>query len=122
MQSIPTVYAFWQGQPVDGFQGALPASEVKAFVAKVAEMGPGADNGLADALEAAEAMLAEGEAEDAAETFAAIVEEDPDLVEAHGGVIRARVAQGDLDAAGAALAAVPPKLSDAGPVEAARAQ
>ncbi|TMV94686.1 tetratricopeptide repeat protein [Thioclava sp. BHET1] len=122
VQSIPTVYAFWQGQPVDGFQGALPASEVKAFVAKVAEMGPGADNGLADALEAAEAMLAEGEAEDAAETFAAIVEEDPDLVEAHGGLIRARVAQGDLDAAGAALAAVPPKLSDAGPVEAARAQ
>ncbi|KEP68225.1 thioredoxin [Thioclava dalianensis] len=122
VQSIPTVYAFWQGQPVDGFQGALPASEVKAFVAKVAEMGPGADNGLADALEAAEAMLAEGEAEDAAETFAAIIEEDPDLVEAHGGLIRARVAQGDLDAAGAALAAVPPKLSDAGPVEAARAQ
>ena len=35
VQSIPTVYAFWQGQPVDGFQGALPASEVKAFVAKV---------------------------------------------------------------------------------------
>ena len=53
VQSIPTVYAFFQGQPVDGFQGALPPSEIDAFVEKVAAMGGGApDGGLADAIEA----------------------------------------------------------------------
>ncbi|KEO54181.1 thioredoxin family protein [Thioclava pacifica] len=123
IQSIPTVYAFWQGQPVDGFQGALPGSEIKNFVAKVIEAAGGsADGGLSEAVEAAEAMLAEGAAEDAAETFAAILEEDPELAEAHGGLIRARIALDDLDAAGAALAAVPAKLADTAPVEAARAQ
>ena len=76
IQSIPTVYAFWQGQPVDGFQGALPASDLKKFVETVGAMGPGAaDGGLADAIEAAEQMLEEGAATDAAETFAAILEE-----------------------------------------------
>ena len=71
VQSIPTVYAFWQGQPVDGFQGALPPSEIEAFVAKVVEAGGGQvpDNGLADALLAAEEMLSEGDAASAAENF-----------------------------------------------------
>ena len=70
IQSIPTVYAFFQGQPVDGFQGAIAGSEVKKFVEKLSALG-GEDGGLADALEAAEAMLVEGAAADAAETFAA---------------------------------------------------
>ena len=48
VQSIPTVYAFWQGQPVDGFQGALPPSQVDQFVAKLAEMG--GDGGLTEAI------------------------------------------------------------------------
>ena len=73
IQSLPTVYAFWQGQPVDGFQGALPPSEVDAFVAKIADLGgEGEDGGLADAITAAQEMLDEGAAADAAETFAAI--------------------------------------------------
>ncbi|TNF11866.1 MAG: co-chaperone YbbN [Rhodobacteraceae bacterium] len=123
IQSIPTVYAFWQGQPIDGFQGALPGSEIKKFVEKLIEAAGGsADGGLSEAVEAAEAMLDEGAAEDAAETFAAILEEDPELAEAHGGLIRARIALGDLDAAEAALAAVPAKLADTAPIEAARAQ
>ncbi|MBC7144511.1 MAG: co-chaperone YbbN [Thioclava marina] len=123
IQSIPTVYAFWQGQPIDGFQGALPGSEIKKFVEKLIEAAGGsADGGLSEAVEAAEAMLGEGAAEDAAETFAAILEEDPELAEAHGGLIRARIALGDLDAAEAALAAVPAKLADTAPIEAARAQ
>lgn len=123
IQSIPTVYAFWQGQPIDGFQGALPGSEIKKFVEKLIEAAGGsADGGLSEAVEAAEAMLGEGAAEDAAETFAAILEEDPELAEAHGGLIRARIALGDLDAAEAALAGVPAKLADTAPIEAARAQ
>ncbi|MEN8917788.1 MAG: thioredoxin, partial [Octadecabacter sp.] len=49
IQSLPTVYAFFNGKPVDGFQGALPQSEVDAFVNKIADMGPEPDNGLDDA-------------------------------------------------------------------------
>ena len=77
IQSIPTVYAFWQGQPVDGFQGALSNSEVKKFVDKVAALA--GDGGLAEAIEAADAMLAEGALADAAETFTAILGEEPEM-------------------------------------------
>jgi putative thioredoxin len=120
VQSIPTVYAFWQGQPVDGFQGALPGSELKKFVEKLAALA--GDGGLAEAVAAAEAMLAEGAAEDAAETFAAILEEEPENPEAYGGLVRAHLALGDLDKADGLLAAVPAKIASAAPVEAARAQ
>lgn len=122
IQSIPTVYAFWQGQPVDGFQGAVPPSEVKQFVQKLVELGGGADNGLADALKAAEEMLAEGAAADAAETFAAILGEEPENAEAYGGLVRAHLAVGNLDQAEAVLKAAPAKIATSAPVEAARAQ
>jgi len=63
VQSIPTVYAFWQGQPIDGFQGALPGSELKAFIDRVIQASGGeAGDGLADAVESAETMLGEGAA------------------------------------------------------------
>ncbi|WP_376876517.1 thioredoxin [Albirhodobacter sp. R86504] len=120
VQSIPTVYAFWQGQPVDGFQGAVPGSEIKAFVDKLAALA--GDGGLAEAVEAAEAMLAEGAIEDAAETFAAIVEEDAENADALGGLARAYVALGKLDEADAALESAPAKIAKSGPLEAARAQ
>ena len=122
IQSIPTVYAFWQGQPVDGFQGALPPSEVKRFVDTIAAMGPEPDGGLADALIAAEQMLEEGAAADAAETFAAILEEEPENALAWGGLVRARLAAGDPDSADEALTRVPATVATAAPVEAARAQ
>ncbi|ARJ69561.1 tetratricopeptide repeat protein [Paracoccus contaminans] len=121
VQSIPTVYAFFQGQPVDAFQGALPQSQVRQFVDKLAALG-GDDGGLGAALEAAEAMLAEGAAADAAETFAAILGEEPENPQAWGGLIRSHLAAGDADAAEAALAQVPPAAAHAAPVEAARAQ
>ena len=120
VQSIPTVYAFWQGQPVDGFQGALPASEINKFVEKLT--GLAGDGGLADAIIAAEEMLAEGAAVDAAETFAAILGEEPENAEAYGGLIRAHLALNDLDQAESFLAGVPAKIATAAPVEAARAQ
>lgn len=120
VQSIPTVYAFFQGQPVDAFQGAIPQSQVKQFVDKLLALG-GDDGGLGAALEAAEAMLAEGAHQDAAETFQAILGEEPENAQAWGGLIRAFVAGGDLDAADAALAQVPPAAAKAAPVEAARA-
>ncbi|AMY71859.1 thioredoxin [Frigidibacter mobilis] len=120
VQSIPTVYAFWQGQPVDAFQGALPGSEIKAFVEKLAALA--GDGGLADAIEAAEAMLAEGAAVDAAETFAAILGEEPENADAFGGLVRSHIALGNLDQAEGFLGAAPAKIATAAPVEAARAQ
>ena len=122
VQSIPTVYAFYQGQPVDGFQGALPPSEIEAFVNKVADMGGEEDNGLADALDAAETMLAEGEAADAIETFAAIIDEDGTNAAAFGGLARAHIALDRLDEAEAVLNGAPAEIATAPEIEAAHAQ
>ncbi|MBC7477567.1 MAG: tetratricopeptide repeat protein [Pseudorhodobacter sp.] len=121
IQSIPTVYAFFQGQPVDGFQGAVSGSEVKKFVEKLAAMNP-EDGGLAEALEAAEAMLAEGAVADAAETFAAVLAEEPENAAAYGGLIRSYLALGDLDKADEIASAAPTKIATAPEVVAARAQ
>jgi len=120
IQSIPTVYAFFQGKPVDGFQGALPASELKAFVEKVGALG--GDGGLSEAIEAAETMLTEGEAADALETFAAILEEEPENAVAYSGLLRSHLALDQVPQAEAALAAVPAKIATAKEVEAVRAQ
>lgn len=124
VQSIPTVYAFWQGQPVDGFQGALPGSEIEAFVARVIEAAGGevADNGLADALAAAEEMLGEGDAASAAETFAAIAEQDPENAEAFAGLARSYLALAQVDQAEAVINGVPETISAAAEIEAVRAQ
>ncbi|WP_234854108.1 thioredoxin [Paracoccus everestensis] len=121
VQSIPTVYAFFQGQPVDAFQGAVPQSQIKQFVDKLAALG-GDDGGLAEALAAAEQMLEEGAFTDAAETFAAIAEEDPTSNDAWAGLVRAHLAAGDPDAAQAALDKIPAPAAASAPVEAARAQ
>ena len=123
VQSIPTVYAFWQGQPVDGFQGALPASEIKAFIDRLVKLaGNGDDGGLAEAIEAAEAMLVEGAAVDAAQTFAAILGEDAKNAAAYGGMVRAHLAMGETERAEGLLDAAPKEIADAPEVEAARAQ
>lgn len=120
IQSIPTVYAFWQGQPVDGFQGAVPASELKAFVERVAALA--GDGGLADALQEAEDMLTEGAAVDAAETFAAILEEEPENAAAYAGLVRAHLALNNLEQAEALLAAAPAGAAKSKELDAARAQ
>jgi putative thioredoxin len=121
IQSLPTVYAFWQGKPADGFQGALPASEIKAFIDKLIAL-TGDDGGLAEAIKAAEAMLSEGAAVDAAETFAAILGEEPENAVAYGGLIRSYLALGELDRAEELANAAPAKITGAQEIEAARAQ
>lgn len=121
VQSLPTVFAFYKGQPVDAFQGALPQSQVKQFVDRVAALA-GEDQGLVEAIAAAEAMLEEGAATDAAETFAAIIGEEPENADAWGGLIRAHIAAGDLGAAASALQQVPPPISASTQVESAKAQ
>jgi len=124
IQSIPTVYAFHKGQPIDGFQGALPNSEIKAFVDKVIAASGGEAPGaqLSEAIEAAEEMLAEGAAVDAAQTFAAVLEEEPENAAAYGGLVRAHIAMDDLDQAEAILNGAPAEISNAPELEAAHAQ
>ncbi len=120
LQSIPTVIAFHEGRPVDMFQGAVPQSEVQAFVQKAAALA--GDGGLSEAVEAAEAMLEEGAAVDAAQTFAAILGEEPENAAAYGGLIRAHLAMDEVDQAEGLLASVPDAIKSAGEIEAARAQ
>lgn len=122
IQSVPTVYAFFEGKPVDGFQGALPPSEIKAFVDKLAALAGDEDNGLDDAVAAAEEMLTEGAAEDAVQTFAAILEEDGQHAGAWGGLVRGHLAMDNLDEAEAALNGVPAEISESAEVEIAAAQ
>ena len=120
VQSIPTVFAFWQGEPIDGFQGALPQSEIDAFVAKLLDLGD--DGGLDAAVEAADEMFEAGEVDDAAETYAAILEEDQKNVGAFVGLAKCHVAKDALDEAEAVLNGMPAEISDSPLVEAVFAQ
>jgi putative thioredoxin len=120
LQSIPTVVAFYQGRPVDMFQGAVPQSEIKAFIDKLT--GLAGDGGLGEAIEAAEQMLTDGEAADAAQTFAAILGEEPEHAGAYGGLVRAHLAIGELDQAETLLTNAPEAIAASPELEAARAQ
>lgn len=123
IQSIPTVYAFWKGQPIDGFQGAVAESEIKAFVERVVQAGGGdASGGLDDALAAAEEMLEQGAAADAAQIFGAVLGEEPNHAAAYGGMVRSHIATGDLEQAEAVLNGAPAEISKAPELEAAHAQ
>lgn len=120
VQSIPTVFAFWQGEPIDGFQGALSQSEIDAFVAKLLDLGD--DGGLDAAVEAADEMFEAGDIDDAAETYAAIMEEDPKCVGAFVGLAKCHVAKEALDEAEAVLNGMPAEVSASPLVEAVFAQ
>lgn len=124
IQSLPTVYAFFKGQPIDGFQGAQPQSEIKAFIDRVIKAAGGEAPGeaLNEAVAAAEDMLAEGAAQDAADTFAAILGEDPNHAGAYGGMVRADIALDRLDEAEAHLNGAPIEISKSPELEAAHAQ
>ena len=120
LQSIPTVVAFFQGRPVDMFQGAVPQSEIKAFIDRVAALA--GDGGLSEAIAAAEEMLEQGAAVDAAQTFAAILQEEPNSAPAYAGLARAQAAMGDLEQAEAILNGAPAEISETPEIEAAFAQ
>ena len=106
VQSIPTVYAFLDGRPVDGFQGALPESQVKQFVERLVGDSMGAD--LAEAVAEANKLLEAGDVQSAAEIFAAVIKEDRENVEAIAGLARVYLITGDLARAEQTLSIVPP--------------
>jgi putative thioredoxin len=120
IQSIPAVIAFVNGQPADGFLGALPESQVVAFLERVTKEKLGGDEG-ADLIKSGEASLAEGNAADAAEIFAAALANDATNVAAMAGLARAHVAAGSLDQARNTLAMVPENKRNDAAVAAAQA-
>jgi len=119
IQSIPAVIAFSNGQPVDGFMGALPESQVIAFLERLTKgkIAPEAQN----LLEAADAALVEGKAAEAAEIYAQILAGDAENVHALSGLARCYVESGALEQGRQTLAQVPEAKQNDAPVAAARA-
>jgi putative thioredoxin len=119
IQSIPAVYAFKNGQPVDGFAGALPESQVKAFVQRLTgDTGP---SEVERAVEAAQQAQEAGDFERAESIFGQVLRAEPDNGPALGGLAQCYVARGDLEQAREILASVPPKLANDPEVAAAKA-
>ena len=118
VKSIPTVYAFVNGQPVDGFMGALPDSQVKQFVEKL--VGPPPVSEIDEILAQARESLALGDMGGAGQGFAAVLSLDPANVGAIGGLARCYVAGGDYERAAEVVAMAPVDARDAD-LDAARA-
>jgi putative thioredoxin len=112
IQSIPAVYAFFQGRPVDGFVGAQPESQLRQFVQRLAKMGAaGAGPSPVDeALEQAEAAFAEGDFGAASSIFGQVLDHEGDNAKAIAGLMRCSIATGDLAGAKEMLAGVTPEL------------
>ena len=120
IQSIPAVYAFKDGRPVDGFVGAQPESQVKQFVQRLGggAAGPSPiDEALAMAKEAAQT----GDHATAVALYSQILQREPEHVEALGGLARALTARGEIDKARQALARVPKEGANHAEITAARA-
>ena len=113
VQSIPAVFAFVGGRPVDGFMGALPDSQVKAFVDKLAAMGGGAGGETEQLLEMAKAALDQGDMVGAAQAYGEILREDPAHPKALGGLARIYLDGGDAVRAREILAMAPAEAKDA---------
>lgn len=120
MQSVPTVVAFWQGQIADTFSGALPESEIKRFVEALLKIAGSAAPGEALITEA-KALLDQGQPEQAAQYFAAALQEAKDKPEAWGGLVRAFLAMGEEHQAEQVLAQVPESIAEHAEVTGARA-
>jgi putative thioredoxin len=119
IQSIPAVIAFVNGQPIDGFLGALPESQVTAFIERlIKDRVSGEDK---DLLKEADAALAEGDATTAADVYAQILAKDATNTQALAGLARAYVETGAIDQAKQTLALVPQSKQNDPAVAAARA-
>ena len=105
IQSVPMVYVFLQGQPLDGFAGAMPESQLKQIIAQVSGSGPEGDQ-IKATLESAAALLAQGAFEEAEQTYSAILAEDEGNIDALAGLARCFIAQGELEQADQLLAAL----------------
>ena len=118
VQSIPAVFAFQDGRPVDGFMGALPESRINAFIARL--IGDNAADSAAD-FEAAEAALAAGDVNTAAQLFGEVLQNDRENAQALAGLAKCYIKTGDLARAEQTLSLVPPGKAESAPVAGARA-
>jgi putative thioredoxin len=119
IQSIPAVIAFVNGQPIDGFLGALPDSQVTAFIERLIKDRVGGEE--KDLLKEADAALAEGDATTAADIYAQILAKDATNTQALAGLARAYVETGAIEQAKQTLALVPQSKQNDPAVAAARA-
>jgi putative thioredoxin len=119
VKSIPAVYAFKGGQPVDGFAGALPESQLKAFIKKLTD---GAQTPLDAALEQAEAALEAGDTMTAGAAYGQVVTQDPENPAALAGMIRVALAEGEVARAKEMADSLPPELHAKPEISAAVAQ
>ena len=113
IQSIPTVYAFYQGRPVDGFQGAVPESEIKAFIDRLTSLGGdqagAADAGIEDYVNAGKAAFDEGDVSAAAQLFGQALQMEPGNLGAITGLARCHLSMGDMEKAKQTLDLAPPE-------------
>jgi putative thioredoxin len=119
IQSIPAVFAFVNGQPVDGFLGALPESQVMAFIERLTKDRLGGEE--LDHLKSADDLLAKGDAAGAADLYAQVLAQDSGNLAALGGLARSYVRTGALEQAKQTLALVPEAKRNDPVVAAARA-
>ncbi|MEZ5773468.1 MAG: thioredoxin [Hyphomicrobiaceae bacterium] len=105
VRSIPAVFAFQGGRPVDAFMGAVPESQIKTFIERF--LGEGEGDDLAAVLESADAAFEEGDVQAAAEIYAAVLGEDKENVDAIAGLAKCYVKAGDFEHAESTLAMVP---------------
>jgi putative thioredoxin len=119
IQSIPAVFAFANGQPVDGFMGALPESELRTFVQRLTG-GEGGGEIEAALAEAGTSLEAKDYAR-AAQIYGAILQADRENIAAIAGLARCQIESGDIEGARATLALVPPAKSNDPAIESARA-
>jgi len=122
IQSIPAVIAFVNGQPADGFMGAVPESQVNAFIEKLTKgvTAPGEPN-IAEILQEAEAVLAEGDAEAAAQIYAEVLSLDASNIAAMAGLAKCYVTTGAIEQARQTLAMVPESKRNDAAVKAVQA-
>ncbi|HIJ39004.1 MAG TPA: thioredoxin [Rhodospirillaceae bacterium] len=120
IQSIPAVYAFHKGRPVDGFVGAVADSQVKSFVARLIGAGAGQAPGLAEILAEAKNLLAAGEAPSALAVYQDVLGAEPENDEALAGLLRCLIALGQLAQAQAMLAQLPPEQAKLAAVQSAK--
>ncbi|WP_281977138.1 thioredoxin [Pseudorhizobium flavum] len=112
IQSIPAVVAFVDGRPVDGFMGAVPETQIRQFIDKVA--GPaGADQAaeIEAAVGEADGLLAAGDVQSAAQLYGAVLQADPDNAKAAAGMMRCMIELGDLARASQMLHSLPPEIA-----------
>jgi putative thioredoxin len=122
IQSIPAVFAFVDGQPIDGFMGAKAPSELKSFIEKLLEKATNNDGDLSEAIAVANEMLNAEEFNDAAETFEAILGEDPESALAFVGLFNAKMGAKKINDAKTMLEEIPDALKNKSEILALQAQ